>query len=404
MPSRKIIKCFLFAVLISGFFSNCEGQQGSAEQSEVGSYFVFAEEPIKNPKVEINFFYGAVCPRCAQEKIFLEKIEKKYENVKINKLGLAEKENVQLLKKMYEDYQVPEQSQGLVPITFIKERYFLGYRNEQTTGAEIENYVLELLEKTKPSSENTSNFFQELGLFLPLPLFTSIIALIDGFNPCTIWVLSFLLILLISVSENRKRIFVVGFTFVTVIFITYFLFMAAWLNVFRFIGFIDPIRITIAVIAIIAGLINCKEMFAFRKGPTLMIQSRNKPALLKKIDKVKNVIKYGSLPALIGASIILAGFASLIELPCTAGWPIIYTGILAGQVLSQSASYYFYLLFYNLIYIIPLSIIILLFGWFFKGKQISKQQMQIIKLISGLIMIALGIILLVNPDLLTLIK
>ena len=251
-------------------------------------------------------------------------------------------------------------------------------------------------------SENSSNFFEQLGLSLPLPLFTFLIALIDGFNPCTIWVLSFLLVLLISVSENRKKIFLVGFTFVTVIYITYFLFMAAWLNIFRLIGFIDPLRITIALIAIIAGLINCKEMFAFRKGPSLMIQSKYKPALLKKIDDVKNVIKYGSLPALIGASIILAGFASLIELPCTAGWPIIYTGILSGQVLDQGLVYYLYLLFYNLIYIIPLSVIILLFGWLFKGRAISKKQMQIIKLIGGLIMIALGIILLVNPGLLTL--
>ncbi len=257
--------------------------------------------------------------------------------------------------------------------------------------------------------------FKELGLNLSLPWFTFIIAIIDGFNPCTLWVLTFLLVLLISVSETpeaeqarygagRKRIFIVGLTFVSVIFIVYFMFMTAWLNIFRYIGFIDPLRIMIASVALIAGAINCKEFFAFRKGITLMIQEKHKPLLMQKIEKMKEVIRYGSLPALITASVILALFSSLVELPCTAGWPIIYTGVLSAKVFEGTISFYIYLLFYNLIYIIPLSAVILLFGWFFKGKKISKEQTQIIKLIGGVIMIALGIILLVNPGLLMLME
>lgn len=257
--------------------------------------------------------------------------------------------------------------------------------------------------------------FKELGLSLSLPWFTFIIAIIDGFNPCTLWVLTFLLVLLISVSgtpeaeqarygAGRKRIFVVGFTFVGVIFAIYFLFMAAWLSIFCCIGFIDPLRIMIASVALAAGAINCKEFFAFRKGITLMIQERHKPFLMQKLEKMKEIIKYGSLPALITASVILAIFSSLVELPCTAGWPIIYTGVLSAKVFEGTISYYIYLLFYNLIYIIPLSAVILLFGWFFKGKKISKEQAQIIKLIGGVIMIVLGIILLVNPELLMLME
>jgi len=254
------------------------------------------------------------------------------------------------------------------------------------------------------AKEASPESLKELGLSLSLPWFTFIIAIIDGFNPCTLWVLTFLLVLLISVSENRKKIFIVGFTFVTVIFIVYFMFMAAWLNIFRHIGFIDPLRIMIASVALIAGAVNCKEFFAFRKGITLMIQEKHKPLLMQKIEKMKEVIKYGSLPALITASVILAIFSSLVELPCTAGWPIIYTGVLSAKVFEGTISYYIYLLFYNLIYIIPLSAVILLFGWFFKSKKISKEQTQIIKLIGGVIMIALGIILLVNPELLMLME
>ena len=245
-------------------------------------------------------------------------------------------------------------------------------------------------------------YFRKLGLVMPLPLFTFIIALIDGFNPCTMWVLTFLLVLLISVSHSRKRIFTIGYTFVIVVYIIYFLFMAAWLNVFLFIGYFDPVRIAIALIALGAGAINCKEFFVFRKGPTLMIQEKHKGPLVRRIEAMREIIKKGSMSALIAASVGLATFASFVELPCTAGWPLIYTKVLADKALA-TFSYYSYLLFYNLIYIIPLAVMIFIFGLFFKGKQITKGQMQVIKLIGGLIMIALGIILLVNPELLMLV-
>ncbi len=243
---------------------------------------------------------------------------------------------------------------------------------------------------------------KEIGLSIPLPVFTVLIAILDGFNPCTMWVLSFLLVLLISVSHSKKRILVVGYTFVTVVFLIYFLFMATWLNIFMYLGYIDILRIIIGSVALIAGLINCKEYFFFRKGVTLMIQDKHKKPLVNKIESMKDKIKTGSMPALIGASVVLAAFASLVELPCTAGWPLIYTTILAEKVFEDSMVYYGYLLLYNLIYVIPLAVIITVFGCFLKGKQVTKEQMQIIKLIGGVFMVALGIVLLVNPELLML--
>jgi len=167
-----------------------------------------------------------------------------------------------------------------------------------------------------------------LGGSIPLPLFTLIIAFIDGFNPCNLFILTLLISLMLSESHSRKRIFAVGYSFVGVVYVFYFLFMAAWLNIFQYMGFIDPLRIAIAIIAIIAGLINCKELFFYRKGITLMIQDKNVGPLKKRINKVAELIKKGKMKTLIGASIVLAIFSSLVELPCTAGFPIIYTGIL----------------------------------------------------------------------------
>ncbi len=245
----------------------------------------------------------------------------------------------------------------------------------------------------------SSGWLKGLGAGLPLPLFTFLIALVDGFNPCNLFVLTLLLGLLVSASHSRKRIYAIGYTFVVVVFIVYFLFMAAWLNIFKFIGFVDPLRIGIAALALTAGLINCKEIFWFRKGVTLMIQEKHKRPLLRKIDGMKEKIIFASMPALIFASIGLAAFSSFIELPCTAGFPIIYSSVLAGKFVAHSFGSYAYLLFYNLIYVLPLAVVIGIVGYTFQGRQISKKQMGIIKLMGGLIMIILGIVLLVNPGL-----
>ncbi len=240
-------------------------------------------------------------------------------------------------------------------------------------------------------------YFRQAGIRMPLSIFTVLIALIDGLNPCTMWVLTFLLVLL-SISGSRKRIYAVAISFIAVVCVIYFTFMAAWLNIFKYIGFINPVRIGIALLAIVAGLINMKEMFFFRKGISLMIPVRLVPSVQERVSRMKDVIRYGSLPSLIAASVSLAAFASFVELPCTAGWPIIYTSILASKGFAGYI-YYLYLLFYNLVYVVPLTLIVLAFDLIFKGETISKEGMKKIKFIGGFIMFLLGVVLIVNPAL-----
>jgi len=249
------------------------------------------------------------------------------------------------------------------------------------------------------AKEISPALLEQSGYNLPLPLFTFIIALVDGFNPCNMFVLTCLLALLISTSSTRTRLLIVSISFIATVYIFYFTFMAAWLNVFKYVSFINPLRITLGLLALITGLINCKELFFFRKGFSLMIQDRHKGPLMRRIDHVKEVIKTGSLPLLIFSSLALASLASLIELPCTAGFPILYTGVLSARGLESTYSYYGYLLLYNLIYVMPLNIIIIIFIYTFRARQITQRHMEIIKFIGGIIMILLGIILLANPGL-----
>ncbi|HPW45000.1 MAG TPA: hypothetical protein PKU96_01355 [bacterium] len=240
---------------------------------------------------------------------------------------------------------------------------------------------------------------ERMGMELPLPLFTFIIGLVDGFNPCNIFVLTMLLGFLVSASSSRFRLYLVGYTFVIVVGIFYFLFMAAWLNVFKYMGFIDPLRIAVAVIAIVAGIINCKELFFFKKGVSLTINDHNKGVLYRKMRKMDKIMVEGGVSVLIISSATLAIFSSLVELPCTAGFPIIYTGILTGNYVDGSVNYYLYLLYYNLIYVLPLIVVIAIAGVLLKSRNISVREVQIIKFIGGLIMLLLGIVLLVNPGL-----
>ena len=244
------------------------------------------------------------------------------------------------------------------------------------------------------------NFLENIGYNLPLPIFTFFIALVDGFNPCNMFVLTCLMALLISTSDSRKRLYIVAGSFIFMVYVFYYMFMAAWLNVFKYITFITPLRISIAVLALVAGFINCKELLFFKMGISLTISDKQKGPLMKKIEEMKEIIKNGSLPILITSSIGLAALASLIELPCTAGFPIIYTGILSGKGLQSTFAYYAYLAFYNLVYVLPLIVIVSILIFTFRVRQITQRQMEIIKFIGGIIMLLLGILLLVNPGLL----
>ncbi len=251
----------------------------------------------------------------------------------------------------------------------------------------------------KATQHFSNELLQSLGVSLPLPVFTILIALVDGFNPCNLFVLTMLISLMLAELHSRKRILTVGFTFVGVVYVFYFFFMAAWLNVMKCLGFIAPLRMAIATLALFAGSINMKELFFYRKGITLMVQDKQVGPLKKKIAKVSKLIKTGSFATLIGASITLAIFASLVELPCTAGFPIVYTGVLTGAGLANNISYYLFLALYNLIYVTPLIVLISVLGFTFNGKLISKETMAIIKFIGGFIMLVLGLILFFRPAL-----
>jgi hypothetical protein len=221
------------------------------------------------------------------------------------------------------------------------------------------------------------------------------VGLLDGFNPCAMWVLLFLLALLVY-TKSRKKMFIVGGIFIITSGVVYYFFMAAWLNLFLFIGFITALRIIVGLIAMFMGSINIKDFFAFKKGISLSIPEKAKPGLFKKMRKL---VHEAALPATLLGVITLAFTVNLIELLCTAGFPMIYTRILTLNSLPM-IKYYSYLLLYILMYMLDDFIVFTIAVVTLSSKKLTKEHGKILKLIAGLMMFILGLLMILKPELL----
>jgi hypothetical protein len=226
-----------------------------------------------------------------------------------------------------------------------------------------------------------------------LPAFTLLVGLIDGFNPCAMWVLLFLLSVLVNLQDRWKILAVAG-TFVLVSGLAYLAFMAAWLNVFQLVGLLRPAQITLGLIGMGVGLIHIKDFFAFKQGLSLSIPESAKPGMYARVRRI--VLAESLTSAVLGAA-VLAVLVNIVELLCTAGLPAMYTGILTMQELSPLHNYV-YLLLYIAAYMfddaLMVSIVVVALG----RHKLQERGGRILKLISGLVVFALGAVMLFRPD------
>lgn len=228
---------------------------------------------------------------------------------------------------------------------------------------------------------------------LGLPLFTIAIGLIDGFNPCAMWVLVFLLSVLANVKDRRKIAAIAG-TFVLVSGVVYFAFMAAWLNLFMLIDLARPLQIGVGLLAVVIGLINVKDFFAFKRGITLSIPESVKPGIY---ERVRRIVGAKYLSVAIGASVVLALFVNIVELLCTAGLPAVYTQILSQQQLPIWKNYA-YIALYNLAYMFDDGLMVGTFLVTLSHRKMREDEGRWLKLISGGVVLALGFTVLFKPE------
>jgi cytochrome c biogenesis protein CcdA/glutaredoxin len=241
----------------------------------------------------------------------------------------------------------------------------------------------------------TLPFFGEVdAAAMSLPALTGLIAFVDGFNPCSLWVLTFLLGIVLY-SGSRRKVLLVGSLFLLVTASAYGLFIVGMFGTLRYLAYLSWITFLVAGLALAFALVNIKDYFWFQQGVSLTISDRHKPKIF---ERTRNLMHPGrSLPALLVGTVVLALGITLVELPCTAGFPMVWSGIVAQQNLSLA---YFatllalYLTVYLLIELVIFGSVVVTM----KRSRFEERHGRILKLVGGMIMLALAVTLVVAPE------
>jgi len=231
---------------------------------------------------------------------------------------------------------------------------------------------------------------------MSLPALTVALALVDGVNPCAFFVLFFLMSLMMH-ARSRSRMALVGGVFVLISGLVYFLFMAAWLEVFLIAGMRGYINRAAGAVALVLAAINIKDFFFFRRGVSLGIPEAAKPGLF---SRMRGLLAAGSVAATLAGTVLLAFAANSYELLCTAGIPMVYTRILTMQDVS-GASFYGYLALYNSVYVLPLAAIVTVSAVTLGHRKLTERHGRLLKLLSGNMMLFMGGALILRPSLMT---
>lgn len=368
----------------------------------------------------VYLFYGDGCPHCAKEELFLADLKKedKYKDLQVMKFEVwKDAKNAELLKRTAKQMNLKVSG---VPLTVIGSRSIVGFDGALTTGEQIKlligqegqkDVVASLLSTSSTPIKDpvdtsgavttkkiTAPLIGEIDLRkLSLPILTVVIGLLDSLNPCAMWVLLFLIGILLGM-DNRPKMWLLGWTFIGSSAVAYFVFLAAWLNIYQFIKYISWINWAIASVAIAVGLFNLWDFWVNRNSGCDISGSPTKRKLV--MDKIKNfALNKSFFVALIGLAFIGAG-VNMVELLCSAGLPAVYIPILTLTAKSQFV-YYSYIALYIAFYILIQVVVFLVAMFSLKQWAISSRWTRWFGFASGVLMIVIGLFLIFKPTILS---
>lgn len=398
---------------------------------------VQAQTPAPEYPVYVYMFWGETCPHCAAAKPFLESLPASYPNVIYQNFEVYNSEdNRQFFLNMAEKYGIEQLG---VPTIFIGPYFVQGYsqeldqqiievvihctQNDCVDAAEgVARTVVDTAESMaivptatpipvnpEPSQMPTSQpesllqsqsieipFFGKIDLAPKSAAFSTIlIALVDGFNPCSLWVLSMLIALTLH-TGSRKKVFTIGIIFLTVTAIIYALFIAGLFSILKIASFLGWIQAVVAIIALFFALVNIKDYFWYKEGLSFTIAEDKKSGIFKKMRSVVDASQ--SFWGLVGATVVLAAGVSLVEFSCTAGFPMVWVNLLNAQNISGSM-FVLLLLLYMLIYQLDELAIFFSAVVTLKASRLEEKQGRLLKLIGGMLMLTISVVMLVNPAL-----
>ena len=359
--------------------------------------------------VQFEVFVREGCGRCTRAKAWLAGVRERYPGLEIALCDLTHDPGARAL--LAELVRVHKVAAASVPVFHFGGRLEVGFDRAETTGRRLEaifdGWTCPCPAKVDGSDDDAfavASDRAETAIDLPflgrvdpatlgMPMFTVAVGLVDGFNPCAMWVLLLLLSILVNLNDRWKILAIAG-TFVFVSGAAYFAFMAAWLNVFEWIGYLRPVQVALGLVAITIGTIHVKDFFAFKQGPSLSIPDAAKPGIY---DRIRRIVNAENLPAAIAGAFVLAVLVNVVELLCTAGLPALYTSILSQQGYGM-AGRYGYLLLYILAYMFDDAIMVTGVVWSLSRFKLQETGGRWLKLVSGSVILLLGLVMLFRPE------
>jgi thiol-disulfide isomerase/thioredoxin len=372
----------------------------------------FAQSP---GSAAIYFFWGEGCPHCEDAKPVLQDLVRRYPGTQLRAYEVWYSEaNAALFARIAKARGFAPSG---VPTILIGARHWVGFAPGMVP--QLEATIAACLQAgcPDPGARVTPGIGGESapapppvggGEAVSLPFIgpvdlagqslwisTLLISFVDGFNPCSLWVLSMLVALALH-TGSRQRVLLIGLIFITVTAGVYALFIAGLFTLLTFVSFVGGIQILAALIAAFFGAVNIKDYFFYKKGLSFTIDDRSKPAIYRGMRRVVDASQ--SSWGMAGATVLLAAGVSLIEFSCTAGFPVLWTNLLAGRNV-PAPTFTLLLLLYMVIYQLDELALFLAAVFTLKASRVEERQGRILKLIGGILMLTLAGVMLIDPSL-----
>lgn len=350
--------------------------------------------PPDPARQRLVFFWGVGCPHCEAAKPFVSALEREtpglvVERVEVRQDAAGRARFIESMRRLHAG------AVG-IPTFVVGDSFVVGF-----TGGATEREVRALLSGKASAESPRSVQLPMIGSVDPaalsLPAFTLLIGLVDGINPCAMWVLLVLLSILVHV-KSRKRLVLFGGTFVVASGVVYFAFMTAWVGLFSLVGLSRHVTVLLGLVVLAMGLVNLKELLWFKQGVSLMIPDRAKPSLYR---RMRGIAGSASLPAAFLGIAVLAFLVNLIELGCTLGLPAVFTRILTLRSDLSAPMRYAYLALYNVAYVVPLALIVAVYALTLHRLTLSERGAKVLKAVSGVLLVTFGLFFILAPGVLT---
>ena len=373
--------------------------------------------------VNIYLFHSYTCKHCKEEIKLLDELEKEYDNIKVYKYEVNENGNGELLKNISE---IMGSKVTGTPYTIIGNKVFSGYDYENSKGRfkgaieyyskygyedKVGEYISSIplpsyeVKDTDPDVDEYINDYISYKVKLPLigevklknltlPLVTVVIGLADGFNPCAMWVLLFLISMLIGMKD-KKRMWILGSTFLLTSALIYLIFMMSWLNLANLLISVVRVRVIIAIVSLVGGIINLRGYIKHRKVSGCdVVDDKKRNKIITRIKKFTTEKNFWL--AILGV-IVLAISVNVVELACSAGLPVMFIEILSLNNLTAIEEI-IYIVLYMLFFLLDDFVVFVIAMTTLSLTGVSSKYGNLSKLIGGILMLLIGLLLMFKPE------